>query len=673
MRKNSKIAQLAIASATVSAALIGAQGAYGLGVPLYWFNFDQALQPDTYFATGNTWSRDGYVPSVGTATDDAYLEMAHGGPAGTVLDYYTGTSTTLSDGVTPSGTGSGGHTNMPGDYGFDNYSGFYSGGPNNGEGTGATTYNGPNATTTITYNSGSGGAYAQQNLRQLGTVSGVTVSFWMDMTGTDTNQTVGEEPRIITLSASPGSSTGAGDINAANTLSVYYLRGSSQSHLYAQVDGASNGTNDVFQSYSPPQQGMTTGWVFYAVDYSAAADTLTVYEGTTGQSATAVLTDTNYNVGSISFGSRATLSIGDKNYGGTSPEQALYDDVQIYNTSLSPGDVVNAQNDNFGLTWNNTNGSGDGQHWDTLSQNWNNGSGPALYANGNSVTFNDANNNNYAVTLNSTVSPGSVTVNATGNYSITGTGTIADAGSFTKSGTDTLTIGTALSVGSMSITSGTLKLASGVSGGSGPAVSSTINLASLSITGSGELDINNNHLIITYGASDPITTIAGYIASGYNTGNWNGPGIISSVALTNASGLKYGVGYADGNDGVVSGLTSGQIEVAYTLLGDANLDGLVNGSDFNILAANFNQSITGWDQGDFNYDGLVNASDFNELAANFNQGVSGAASAGDVAALDAFAAANGISLTTVPEPTAAGLLTLGTIGVLARRRQRSCR
>jgi len=62
---------------------------------------------------------------------------------------------------------------------------------------------------------------------------------------------------------------------------------------------------------------------------------------------------------------------------------------------------------------------------------------------------------------------------------------------------------------------------------------------------------------------------------------------------------------------------SGQLGVTYTLLGDANLDGLVNGADFTILAANFNQPVTGCDQGDFNYGGLVNAADFSSLAANY--------------------------------------------------------
>jgi len=321
------------------------------------------------------------------------------------------------------------------------------------------------------------------------------------------------------------------------------------------------------------------------------------------------------------------------------------------------------------LTWNNAGSAGDGHTWDIADyQNWKDGSAAVVYVDGSYITFNDANNGHYAVTLNSTVSPGSVTVNnSSGNYTISGSGSIADAGSFTKSGIDTLTLDTALSVGSVTITNGTLKLATNLTAGSG-AVTSNVNLTSLSISGAGVLDVNNNHIIIDYGASDPISTIAGYIKSGYNGGHWNGPGIMSTAARTTTNGLSYGLGYADGVDGTVSGLSSGQIEVMYTLLGDANLDGIVNAADFTILAANFNQTVTAWDQGDFNYDGLVNAADFTDLAANFNQSVSGAASAGDVAALDAFAAANGL-LADVPEPTSFGLSIFGAVGILFRRRR----
>jgi hypothetical protein len=230
----------------------------------------------------------------------------------------------------------------------------------------------------------------------------------------------------------------------------------------------------------------------------------------------------------------------------------------------------------------------------------------------------------------------------------TGLLTVSNAGQLTVAGTLTVN-----SAGRVNINGGTSKV-----GG-------------LSIATGGVVNVNNA-LFINYGSgSDPITTIAGYIKSGYNGGAWNGPGIISSAALTNPSGLLYGVGYADGKDHVVASLTSGQIEVTYTLLGDANLDDLVNAADFNILAANFNQSITGWDQGDFNYDGIVNSADFNALAANFNQGVSGAASGGDVATLDAFAAANGLSLPTasVPEPANAVMMVMTGLGVLGHRRR----
>ena len=145
---------------------------------------------------------------------------------------------------------------------------------------------------------------------------------------------------------------------------------------------------------------------------------------------------------------------------------------------------------------------------------------------------------------------------------------------------------------------------------------------------------------------------------------------MSTTAQTNSG--SYGIGYADAADpGNPAGLSSGQIELAYTLLGDANLDGAVNGSDFAILATNFNKAVSGWDQGDFNYDGAANGSDFALLASNFNKGASQAAISGaDAGSLNSFAIANGLQA-DVPEPASAGLLTLGTIGMLVRRRRRT--
>jgi len=194
------------------------------------------------------------------------------------------------------------------------------------------------------------------------------------------------------------------------------------------------------------------------------------------------------------------------------------------------------------------------------------------------------------------------------------------------------------------------------------------NLANtLSISGNGTLDITNNRFYIDYSpGADPISSIAAWIQSGYNAGAWNGPGITSSTAAGNSK--SYGIGYADSADpGNPAGLSSGQIEIMYTLLGDANLDGKVNGSDFILMAANFNKAVTnGWDEGDFNYDGKVNGDDFVLLADNFNQFASQSA---DVQALDAFAAANGISLTSVPEPATISLTILPAASLLLRRRK----
>jgi len=264
--------------------------------------------------------------------------------------------------------------------------------------------------------------------------------------------------------------------------------------------------------------------------------------------------------------------------------------------------------------------------------------------------------------------------------------TLAVAGSFTNSGTAILggtqnwahgatffnTAGAAaFQTDAGSASSSTLAV--NLSGGN-VTLASPQHWAGLTITG-GILDISNEHLFLSYGSSDPISTIYSYLKAGYAGGTWAGSTGITSFTAA-ASGGRYGVGFADGRDGVVAGLSSGQIELKYTLLGDANLDGTVNGTDFSILAANFGLGVTNWDQGDFLYGSSVNGSDFSALAGNFGQGDSGAdasISAGDIAALDAFAAANGLAvpvIASVPEPGAMGLVVAAGFVVLRKRRIR---
>jgi hypothetical protein len=305
---------------------------------------------------------------------------------------------------------------------------------------------------------------------------------------------------------------------------------------------------------------------------------------------------------------------------------------------------------------------------------------------------------------------GPVTNGATGSINATGSGLNAFFGPVTNSAGGSFTVQPGASVTFFNSYTGTSPVSNGgtvtfaATSSSGPITGSgqmivgnggtsslqlvpgggSSSQTALIINNGSTVDITNNTFLVNYGSgADPIATIQQYLASGYSGGAWNGTGIVSStVAALNSSqrNLIYSIGYADGADGIVTGLSSGEIEILPTLAGDAKLQGSVVFGDFQLLAQYFGKS-GGWDEGNFTYGPTVDFGDFQLLAQDFGANSSGL-TAGEVASLDSFAApfgeslvANpdsvGFSLVSVPEPARAGLLALAGLGVLGRRRRKT--
>jgi hypothetical protein len=279
----------------------------------------------------------------------------------------------------------------------------------------------------------------------------------------------------------------------------------------------------------------------------------------------------------------------------------------------------------------------------------------------------------------SLISNGSTTVNGTGSL-----GAI--------SGTGSLNIG---SSGNVALTE----------------TQTTSSIGALNITSGGTFDVSNNTLLINYAAAGQTSPDAAIRAdlitgSGANGVTYNGVGIISSTAarlnaalVANGGTPAYGVGYADGSDPYLhgEGPAAGTEEVKLTLLGDLNLDGVVNSADFILFADSFGQSggaAAAWDHGDLNYDGNVNSADFILFADNFGKSLGSVSSTGggltlaegglDPDQVDQFNAIGtdlGISsselatldlkVAAVPEPASLGLLVIGGLGLMSRRRKRN--
>jgi hypothetical protein len=259
--------------------------------------------------------------------------------------------------------------------------------------------------------------------------------------------------------------------------------------------------------------------------------------------------------------------------------------------------------------------------------------------------------------------------NSNGAYALSGGTLTINGGAYVggssggAGGTGTLTVS---NTGMMTV-AGTLQ----VYGNGDVSISGTVPMVGgLAIATGGLVNINSALLITTDGGS-PATieaAIQQYIESG---------AIVSNEVKSNPS--VYGIAYADRSDSGVldNNLVPGQVVIEPDLLGDADMNGIVNFHDLQNLLGNFGNPGF-WDQGNFNNHATVDFNDLQLLLGNF--GDSTALSYSERNGIEnlvgefgytAIPNADGVgfSLTSVPEPVSIGVVSVGFAALVRRRRR----
>lgn len=157
--------------------------------------------------------------------------------------------------------------------------------------------------------------------------------------------------------------------------------------------------------------------------------------------------------------------------------------------------------------------------------------------------------------------------------------------------------------------------------------SRVINTNALNLNGaSAKLDLKDNDMVVrsgTIGAwnGTNYTGLTGDVKRGYNSGAWNGNGIVTSMSSATLTRARTTLGVSLASDAFNIGaaatatfgtetVTGSSVLIKYTWMGDANLSGKITGDDYFKVDSVFPSHLTGYTNGDFDFNGKVNADDY---------------------------------------------------------------
>jgi autotransporter-associated beta strand protein len=415
-----------------------------------------------------------------------------------------------------------------------------------------------------------------------------------------------------------GSKTGSGNITVANSAALGVTATGTQVTPGTLILGTSSGVALEFNNVS------STSTAIIAAGAISAGGTVTV----------------NINSGTFAIGQSYPLLTWSA---GSAPTVLLGTLTGASGNLSISGNTLYLNITSIAYVWSGLNSG----NWDTTTENWLFNGVSSVFANGGTALFDDTAAGQTNVTLNSPVSPESVTVNSSSKtYSITSSGAnlITGSGGLTKNGNSTLTLSggvntfsgvTTLSGGVLSVSTlanggaasdigaagnsaanlvfngGTLLYTNGGAASSDRLFTLTTGGGTINASGSGALNLNNSGSIALSGNGNRVLTLTGTDAeantlaavlgdNGGTTalaktgaGKWilSGNNTNSGTVTISAGTLQVGAGGASGTLGTGSIVDNGRLNfnVSGTLtVGTVSGTGSVtnNGSGTVVLPGN---------------------------------------------------------------------------------------